>query len=899
MLDFDRIKTSMIVFALEKELGNLVLSNDSSLIDSSAIDTISEREESKKRNKVLDAKMLVKASYFGELFDFAISVSKDKSVHDYLIELKSFCFANDIFEIRNAVSHSTKDFHVNYWYRAAAIATHPTIEKLNFEMLQEALYCAENNELKEPPEEWLEKICWSIPNNLPEQFEHSITSLIGRSKESELLKAKIRSPRADFISIIAPGGIGKTALVLDVLQDISLSPDFSDVVDGICFVTLKRVSLTADGLVCFDAIKTISEIEKEIEDYFIEYHGDESIVFEGVKEKYNEMKLILCIDNLETLLVESPETFQPFIDGLPRNWKVIVTSRVTVYDSSNMPLPGLTDGLCFNLAREYMLKRGITHSHKDDINTLVKNSNNNPLAIRLSIDLIGKGYSVPDSISHTKSEIVKFSYDNLIDKLSHDSIRILESLLAGGALSRRDLSSFLELTSDELAESIKELTATTLIYKSKSDEVYSLSDSIRELLVLNPRNLEVRTQLNEKVRRRNMEISQISKEQEGLNIDRFDANYIPDDISPELKIVSKKVNSLCASKNISIENAADIFSSLDRFNEIDKNAFFFFQRGRVFQMVSDYPGAVKAYERSIVLFKNPVVMLQLAKLYGSQNETPNALKLYEQLIEGRYAELEISSARFSNDVIYGYFISLLYLGEYEVIFDRTEDIGSHRYREMLLLFRAAAFKRSVENKVHLGGDDCKQKLTKSMEIFSIIFREYGYKNKSCVEFRKLTSELAQYCFYNYFKDSKFASSVTKFVSAHAHQVMTQMVADSDFCYKFKSVIGTLYRLKIDGNFFDSDYWHELLDCFVNDSKAVNNGFTVVKVSSIHARDSRNFVICVDKNSETYLVHKKTLTSGASRCWEQIDTGFPLCIKHRPDLNDSSKKIVYQTALFSI
>lgn len=69
---------------------------------------------------------------------------------------------------------------------------------------------------------------------------------------------------SNLIAIIAPGGIGKTALVLQYLKDLSLNPNWSDKLSSIIFCTLKNEKLTADGIEAIDAIGEIEQIKETI-----------------------------------------------------------------------------------------------------------------------------------------------------------------------------------------------------------------------------------------------------------------------------------------------------------------------------------------------------------------------------------------------------------------------------------------------------------------------------------------------------------------------------------------------------------------------------------------------------------------------------------------------------------
>ena len=64
---------------------------------------------------------------------------------------------------------------------------------------------------------------------------------------------------------------------------------------------------------------------------------------------------------------------------------------------------------------------------------------------------------------------------------------ILEAIFAQQKSNRTDLAELLDLSFENVAESINELSRTSLIHRGNEDEsdCYRLSDSIRELLLLN------------------------------------------------------------------------------------------------------------------------------------------------------------------------------------------------------------------------------------------------------------------------------------------------------------------------------------------------------------------------------------------------------------------------------
>ena len=142
------------------------------------------------------------------------------------------------------------------------------------------------------------------------------------------------------------------------------------------------------------------------------------------------------------------------------------------------------------MARIYSNRRGGESQSEKVYEKIAKDCHCNPLAIRLTVDLFLSGKEMPTSIDVANKEIASFSYNNLIEKLSSNSVKILEALFVDDESSRLDLCDLLSLSKEDLALGISELSNTSLITRQILDasETFSLSSSVRELLLTNPRN---------------------------------------------------------------------------------------------------------------------------------------------------------------------------------------------------------------------------------------------------------------------------------------------------------------------------------------------------------------------------------------------------------------------------
>ncbi|HDZ9178028.1 TPA: ATP-binding protein, partial [Vibrio cholerae] len=284
---------------------------------------------------------IVEATYLDELFGFALDITEDSSTLDSINYLYSLFHHLDIYEIRNAVSHPNRPFWDCYWYRVASIASDPVNEMLGFSDVKKALVSAEAGIISDPPEEWLNKVIWEIPNNLPGTFEHELTGLIGRTKELQELKKHISNPRVNTVALVAPGGAGKTALALDLLNTIVSTPSYTKSVNAVVYVTMKTEKLTSDGVVPLSAAETIQELQQAIVESVNEVYDEDYSSFDQIIESKADERILLCIDNLETLLRENPASFDELNYALPVNWQVLVTSRVTISNATIISLENL------------------------------------------------------------------------------------------------------------------------------------------------------------------------------------------------------------------------------------------------------------------------------------------------------------------------------------------------------------------------------------------------------------------------------------------------------------------------------------------------------------------------------------------------------------------------------
>ncbi len=272
--------------------------------------------------------------------------------------------------------------------------------------------------------------------SLPQVLER----LVGRDENIADLKSAVNKRR--FVTIVGPGGIGKTSLALKVANEI-------EGFDTIHFVDLSTV-LRADRVI--DKVTAVSGLKVE----------PDEILLERFIEHVSKQRSLVILDNCEHVIDSVAEIIE-FVMQRATDTHLLVTSREatrlpaeTIYILRSLGFPPNNGRITAERAKSWpsielfldRAARGGFQEHLDDhtaavVASICRRLDGNPLAIELTASRVGsygleKVASLVDNQlalrwkgkrnASPRHQTVEAMLDWSFDLLGHDSRSVLERL---------------------------------------------------------------------------------------------------------------------------------------------------------------------------------------------------------------------------------------------------------------------------------------------------------------------------------------------------------------------------------------------------------------------------------------------------------------------------------------
>ncbi|NOR58014.1 MAG: hypothetical protein GQ474_05775 [Sulfurimonas sp.] len=555
-----------------------------------------------------------------------------------------------------------------------------------------------------------------------------------------------------------------------------------------------------------------------------------------------------------------------------------------------------------HLARNYFKKRGINDIKQSDLEKIAESSNNNPLAIRLTIDLYLTGKDIPESIVKSQKDITSFSYRNLIDALSENSIDVLETIFSQHSSSRTELVELLEKSNEEIAEAVNELSKTSLIYRSigvDKIDTYSLSDSIRDLLLINPRNMIIRKKVSESLRKRKSLIQEQFARQRQLGVTEFDETFIEPNTADTIKLIVADTNKLLGKKKK--PSYSDLSTLQQKYNDLmhqcTNSYLFYYNYARLAHILNDSHGEISyLLDAEKLNINSPRVKIAIAKYYFRNSTYDKAEEYFSDLISKGFTSTKISTKLFAFEIIKGYLQSLLLQGHSQKVIDRTEDWKSlPEHKELYGAYRAAAFKSEVELKINTDIPMTCKYLSNSFTVLNDIFDTEGYASVACIEAFKLIKEINYIILGKNNYPVDFLMKSMTFVANHLFHILQNIRFTSLDSPQVSTYLKNFYDLNIKNNPIQTITWYQPKVQFKYAEEDIaeleGNGFTIITVYSIPNSENGvgSFMFGKDNLNQEYYLNVDNFTSGGWEEWAYFEVGKKLAIKFKNE-NKNGKTI---------
>ncbi|HEY9186403.1 MAG TPA: NB-ARC domain-containing protein [Ignavibacteria bacterium] len=348
-------------------------------------------------------------------------------------------------------------------------------------------------------------------HNLPSQ---DYKEFIGRKKELELLNSAILHPRHFITALDGIGGVGKSAISLELCNKILEAQKDEDIYfEFIIWVSAKTTKLENGKIIKLtQSFEHLAQLLDTILDVlsFSEYKNfDYKIKTKLVCELLEQTKALIILDNLETVKKDNLQLIWDFINKIPVPSKVLLTSREYHYDvSQHVSINKLSDDDAREFIVKYCLNIGLDYTKIENYASQISSlSSGLPIAISSIIGQIYLGRSlnaIKNSIEKNQDDLAKFCFQDQLNLLDIDHKKVLLILcLSNEDLDFEAISYMIEPELRKpLQNAVKELKSLSLmsINNINGTDIYYILPLIKNYILNTYIDEELRKYIESKLR---------------------------------------------------------------------------------------------------------------------------------------------------------------------------------------------------------------------------------------------------------------------------------------------------------------------------------------------------------------------------------------------------------------
>lgn len=448
-------------------------------IPSGIIDMVLNRSEQTEFDDPID---LLNFTEFAHLKEIALFKDNFKYSKDFFGEISRKKFNEyyiELITLRNKIAHADRNFSLLDLDILIEIITN-IIKGESASLIVEFIELEKYRETEEIPTDFiLEDHTELVISNLPYEDYDLEGGFVGRIEDKKKLLSLLYSDLDRVITLTGSGGVGKTALALNIAYKIRDDPAFK--YSTIIWFSAKTTKLTPESII--GIVPQIKSFEELIRNTFKIFHPENPELIESIgsiekaaeylKKTFKESPTLLIIDNLETVLQDND--LIEYLKDIPRPSKVLITSRYGLGEvERRYPLKELSISEASRLFRLICRDKKLdafVDLEESQVNRLVKQVNFYPLAIKWSIGKVAMGKEIEDAFKlplDGTSDVAKFCFEDIFDILSDDAKKCIYGVSLFDEPPSSDLLSYLmEYDKDTFEKAIRELLLASLIIQQK------------------------------------------------------------------------------------------------------------------------------------------------------------------------------------------------------------------------------------------------------------------------------------------------------------------------------------------------------------------------------------------------------------------------------------------------
>ena len=478
--------------------------------------------------------------------------------------------------------------------------------------------------------------------------------------------------------------------------------------------------------------------------------------------------------------------------------------------------------------------------------------------------------------------------NTLLDVISKESVAVLECLFLQDPQTRVELAENLDASIDLIAKGIHELARTSLISRDsgQQQELYSLYPSIRDLLLVTPRDFQLRNSIQQRILRRRVASAGAEQYQNGKS--KYHNDFVPIELPAVLRNVLYETNHVLAKlgRNSTPEDALKILGRLRELrNEYQNFPIIWRYSSKISSRLGDNGTAEADLRRAIELDPDDLTSLKmLGRLTHDLHDYQSSLNFYTKIKELSNWSLTIIDVQTARYCCNGYLLAQLYLGKSDEILRETQDWSSDNvFKDIRGSFRARAWKRSVENLQDIQIKSTA--LNKACNILEDLAKEYGYPDMTRRVYQEVIEEIKTSFIIEGFSSYKYANALLDFVDQNITHVYKDEGMDLETVL---NIAQSLRRAGTPNNPFMNGEWNEFLRrkggrVYVNEDRKhslLEAGYLIVLIYHIPRTESQ-FVFARDTKGTQFFVHFSYAVGSSWQEWIRLKEGVELAIKASP------------------